>query len=287
MRAEAREVVRMLSQPDPIRQRCHGLKGPRRRHDDRAQRRDETSLTTAIERLAGAWPRDGYRRLTARLHREPVQVNRQHVARRMREMGLPGQRPVRHPRTTHSTHASPRSRHLVREVTIVRPDQVWVSAITDSRVREALVYLAVLMDVSTRCSRGWHLSRHLDPGLTFTAWRRALVRQQPDMHHSDQGVPYAATADVQTLHARGVQSSRATGGAATEHGSAERLRRTSTAEEVRLHDDADFHEAYPSSGRFLDDVYQQKRIHSAFGYLTPAAFETHWLQQAPPAVSGA
>ena len=116
--------------------------------------------------------------------------------------------------------------------------------------------------------------------------RRALVRQQPDIHHSDQGVQYAATAYVQTLHVLGVQISMATVGEATENGYAERLMRTIKEEEVRLHDYADFHEAYRSIGRFLDDVYQHKRIHSALGYLTPAEFETHWLQQASPAVFG-
>jgi transposase InsO family protein len=276
----------MLSQHYPIRQLCHVLKCPRSSHYYRAQRRDETPLKTAIERLAGTWPSYGYRRITALLHREHVQVNRKHVARLMREMGLQGQRPVRHPGTTHSNHAYPRYRNLVRELKIVRPDQVWVSDITYIRVREEFVYLAVLMDVYTRCIRGWHLSRHLDQALTLTALRRALVRQQPDIHHSDQGVQYAATAYVQTLHALGVQISMATVGDATENGYAERLMRTIKEEEVRLHDYADFHEAYHSIGRFLDDVYQHKRIHSALGYLTPAEFETHWLQQAPPAVSG-
>jgi putative transposase len=275
----------MLSPHYPIRQLCQVLKCPRSSHYYRVQRRDETSLKAAIERLAGAWPTYGYRRITALLRREHVQVNRKHVARLMRELGLQGQRPVRQPRTTHSDHSYPRYRNLVRELMIVRPDQVWVSDITYIRLREEFVYLAVLMDVYTRCIRGWHLSRHLDQALTLTALRRALVRQQPDIHHSDQGVQYAATAYVQTLQTLGVQISMATVGEATENGYAERLMRTIKEEEVMLHDYADFREAYQSIGRFLDDVYQHKRIHSALGYLTPAEFETHWLQHDPTAVS--
>ena len=78
----------------------------------------------------------------------------------------------------------------------------------------------------------------------------------------------------------GVQISMATVGEATENGYAERLMRTIKEEEVTLHDYIDFHDAYQHLGRFLDDVYQQKRIHSALGYLTPAEFET-------PMVAGA
>jgi putative transposase len=271
----------MLSQRYPVRQICRALSCPRSSHYYHARRRDETWLKAAIERLAGEWPTYGYRRITALLHREHLQVNRKHVARLMREMGLQSQRPMRRPRTTHSGHAYPRYPNLVQGLTVVRPDHVWVGDITYVRLREEFVFLAVLMDVYTRAIRGWHLSRHLDQTLTLTALRRALARQRPDIHHSDQGVQYAATAYVQTLQALGVQISMATVGEATENGYAERLMRTIKEEEVTLHDYADFHEAYQSIGRFLDDVYQHKRIHSALGYLTPAEFETRWLRQAP------
>jgi putative transposase len=68
-------------------------------------------------------------------------------------------------------------------------------------------------------------------------------------------------------------------GEATENGSAERLMRTITEEEVTLHDDQDFHDAYQHLGHFLADVYQHKRIHSALGSLTPEEFETQWWPQ--------
>jgi putative transposase len=275
----------MLSHQYPVRQVCRVLGAPRSSYYYQPRPCDEASLKAAIERLAGEWPTYGYRRLTALLRREGVQVNHKHVLRLMRAMGLQGQRPARHPRTTCSHHGYPRHQNLVQGLPIVRPDQVWVADITYVRLPEAFVYLAVLMDVYTRCIRGWHLSRHLDQTLTVTALQRALVQHRPEIHHSDQGVQYAATIYTQTLQALGVQISMANVGEATENGYAERLMRTIKEEEVRLHDYADFHAAYQHLGRFLDDVYQHKRIHSALGYLTPAEFETQWLQQDAMTVS--
>jgi putative transposase len=212
------------------------------------------------------------------LQRDGWPVNRKHVARLMRAMGLQGHAPARHVRTTQSAHPSPCYPNLVQGLTSVRPDQVWVGDITYVRLREEFVSLAVLMDVYTRRIRGWHLSRQLDQALTLTALRRALAQHRPEIHHSDQGGQYGATAYITTLQRAGAHISMATVGEPTENGDAERLMRTIKEEEGTLHEYAGFHEAYQHLRRFLDDVYQHKRIHSVLGYLTPAEFERQWQQ---------
>jgi transposase InsO family protein len=144
-------------------------------------------------------------------------------------------------------------------------------------LRKEFVHLAVLMDVFTRCIRGWHPGRGLEQEPTITALSRAFGRGRPEIHHSDQGVRYAAPAYVEMLTAAGSRTSMASVGEPRENGYAERLMRTIEGEEVDLSEYEDFADAWRQLGRFLDDVYNRKRIHSALGYLTPSEFEQQWI----------
>lgn len=237
---------------------------------------DEPALRQAIERLAGAWPTYGYRRITVMLRRTGWVVNTKRVRRIMRQLGLAAEPPPRRVRTTDSNHPFTRYANLVAGLSVTHPDQVWVADITYVRVQTEFVYLAVLMDVFSRRIRGWELSRSLDQRLTLTAWRRAVRRGRPAIHHSDQGVQYAATAYVERLTALGVAISMAAVGQPKENGFAERLMRTIKEEEVALTEYRDYADARRQLGRFLDAVYNHKRIHSSLGYLTPAEFEQQW-----------
>lgn len=143
------------------------------------------------------------------------------------------------------------------------------------------VYLAVLMDVYTRAIRGWHLGRSLEGegDLTLTALKRALVSHNAEIHHSDQGVQYAANNYGLLLKENKIAISMAEVGEPTQNGHAERLMRTIKEEEVALCEYEDFADAYRRLGEFLDEVYTHKRIHSSLGYLTPAEFESQWQAQ--------
>lgn len=239
----------------------------------------EARLKEAIKETASEWPTYGYRRITEQLKRSGWVVNRKRVQRLMRLMGIQGKNERRKKRTTDSQHGFPRYPNLVLDMEIVRPDQVWVCDITYIRLHRGFVYLAVIMDVFTRGIRGWHLGRGLDHSLTLTALRRALATHSaPEIHHSDQGIQYAATAYTQVLLEAEVRISMTDRGEAWQNGYAERLIRTVKEEEVDLSEYLDYHDAHRQIGRFLDDVYIHKRIHSSLGYLTPAEFETQWRQ---------
>lgn len=237
---------------------------------------DDAGLRQALLDLAGQWPTYGYRRLTAHLRRDGWAVNPKRVRRLMGELGLLAQPPKRRVRTTHSDHRFGRYPNLVEGLAITHPDHVWVADITYVQLPAEHVYLAVLMDVFTRGIRGWHLGRSLDQTLTLLALERALAVGQPGIHHSDQGVQYAATAYVTRLETLGVKLSMASRGEPRENGYAERLMRTIKEESVALSEFRTFADAQAELGRFLDQVYNVKRIHSSLGYLTPAEFEQQW-----------
>ena len=272
--------MRQLAESYPVQVICRVWEIPRSTYYYRSQASDEHELRAALQELAGRWPRYGSRRLAAQLQREGFQVNRKHVQRLMRELGVQGHHTsAKKRRTTNSEHSFPRYPNLVEQLEVVRPEQVWVSDITYIRLREDFVYLAVLMDVFTRCIRGWYLGRSLDQSLTLRALEQALAHHTPEIHHSDQGVQYAAIAYTSRLQQAGVQISMAEVGAAWQNGYAERLMRTIKEEEVDLSEYEDYTDAVRQLGRFLDEVYLHKRIHSSLGYLTPSEFEQQWLTQ--------
>lgn len=248
-----------------------------------SQRQDESQLCADLEQVAGHYPLYGSRRLTHQLRRTPYcyQINRKRTQRLMRQKKL--LRPVKRTkcRTTNSQHPYPRYPNLVRDLVITRPEEVWVCDITYIRLGHGFVYLAVIMDVFTRAIRGWSLSRSLDTELTLTALRCALAVCLPEIHHSDQGLQYAAQDYVDLLSKYQVRISMATQGKPEENGFAERLIRTIKEEEVDLSEYNDFADAHKQIGRFLEEVYLTKRIHSALGYLTPSEFEAAWRLARP------
>lgn len=235
------------------------------------------ALDTAMQETCAEFPCYGYRRVTEELRRRGWQVNRKRTARMMKIMGLQAKKVVRKRRTTNSEHSFPRYPNLVESLVAQRPDQVWVADITYVRLKHGFVYLAVIMDVFTRAIRGWHLDRSLDQNLTLTALQDALQGHCPEIHHSDQGLQYAATDYTNLLKQHNIQISMAEVGEPTQNGYAERLMRTIKEEEVDLSEYQDYHDAHRQIGRFLEDVYMRKRVHSSLNYLTPAEFETQWL----------
>ena len=229
--------------------------------------------------VCGQHPTYGTRRITYQLRRSPFRyaLNRKRTQRLMRKNGWLRPQKRKSCWTTNSNHPYPRYPNLVKKLEINRPDQVWVSDATYIQWGKKFIYLAIVMDVFTRSIRGWELSPNLDQDLTLTALQKALKKRKPEIHHSDQGIQYAAHAYVDLLQENGIQISMSAPGKPEENGFAERWMRTLKEEEVFLTEYQDFADARFQIGEYIDNMYMRQRIHSSLGYLTPAEFEDHIL----------
>lgn len=236
----------------------------------------DVALRDAIERLALAFPGYGYRRVTKALQREGWAVNHKRVLRVMRRESLLCQLKRRFVATTDAAHALRTYPNLLAGAGLTGPNQAWVADITYVRLPAAFVYLACLLDAWSRRCVGWHLARHIDTRLTLAALDRALASRCPAaglIHHSDRGVQYASAEYVARLEQAGARVSMAAKGNPYENAKAESFFKTLKCEEVYLHDYRSFEEAEANLGRFIEAVYNAKRLHSSLGYLPPIEFE--------------
>jgi putative transposase len=233
-------------------------------------------LRDAIERTVLQFPGYGYRRVTAALRREGWAVNHKRVLRIMRQESLLCQLKRRFVPTTDSAHTFGRYPNLIKGIELDGLDQVWVADITYVRLPTTFCYLAAVLDAYSRRCVGWHLSRWIDTSLTLTALQMALAARRPAVgliHHSDQGVQYASSEYVLRLEEAGAQISMAAVGNPYENAKAESFFRTLKLEEVYLKDYRDFEQAHENIGQFIEDLYNEKRLHSSLGYLPPVEFE--------------
>lgn len=277
-------MIQNLAETYPVKLICEVWGFPRSTFYYQPKPSADQNLRAALERQAAQWPTHGSRWLTEMVRREGWKVNRKRIVRLMRLLGLQRKHRRKVVWTTQSQHGFRRFPNLVRDLQVTRPDQVWVADITYVRLRFEFIYLAIVMDVFTRTIRGWHLSKSLDGQLSVTALERALAQHRPEIHHSDQGIHYAAPDYVGRLLQVHAQVSMSDKGAAWQNGYAERMMRTIKEEEVGLSEYRTYAEAQEQLGRFIDEVYTHKRIHSSLGYLTPAEFEQKWqaAQQISP-----
>jgi transposase InsO family protein len=237
-----------------------------------------------IHRIALEFSSYGYRPMTAELRRRGLVVNHKRVLRLMREDNLLCLRKRAFVVTTDSAHSLPVYTNLVPGLEVTGLDQLWVADITYIRLLREFIYLAVILDAFSRRCIGWALGETLRAEVAVAALEMALATRQVRaglVHHSDRGVQYASEAYTALLKSQGVRISMSRRGNPYDNAKAERFMRTLKEEEVYLFEYESMAEAVERIGTFLEDVYNQKRLHSAIGYVPPAEFEQSLRQPQP------
>jgi len=244
--------------------------------DSRPRPDPDMDLRDAIQRIALEWPSYGRPRITAELRRRGWKVNPKRVYRLMREDNLLCVRKRKFVVTTDSNHGRKVYPNLAGEMALTGIDQLWVADITYIRLQTEFVYLAVVLDAFSRRVIGWALDRSVETDLPLAALRKALELRRPAtglVHHSDRGSQYASGDYTDLLKVYGCQISMSHKASPWENAGCESWMKTLKSEEVYRQEYRDLAEAGASIAQFIDEVYNQKRLHSALGYRPPVEFE--------------
>jgi transposase InsO family protein len=236
----------------------------------------DADLRAEIRKIALEWPCYGSRRVARELRDRGWKVNRKRIQRWMREDHLLCVRKRAFRVTTNSRHGLPVYANLAAGMTLTGLDQLWVADITYIRLEREFVYLAVILDAYSRRVVGWALECTLEDTLTLAALRLALERRRPApglLHHSDRGVQYASRDYTALLQEHGLGISMSRKGNPYDNATCESFLKTLKYEEVYRSEYRDLGDARARIGEFLEAVYNERRLHSALGYLSPARFE--------------
>jgi transposase InsO family protein len=241
-----------------------------------APRAEDVKLRDQVQRVALEWPSYGSRRITAELRRAGWRVNRKRVQRLMWEDNLLCLRQRKFIVTTDSAHAWRVYPTPAASLGVSTINQIWLADITYIRLLEEFIYLAVILDGFSRRVIGWALEDRLETSLTLSALAMALEERRPAaglVHHSDRGVQYASHDYVAVLEAHQIRISMSRPANPWDNGTCESFMKTLKCEEVYRSDYRNLTEARLRISDFLDQVYNQKRLHSSLGYRPPVEFE--------------
>jgi putative transposase len=236
----------------------------------------DEKLRAQLHEIALEFPKYGYRKMMHTIRRTEKIVNHKRILRLMKEENLLVRRKKTKPKTTQSNHKLQRYPNLAKDLVPTTINQAWVSDITYINLGRGFVYLAAIIDLFSRRCVGWALSRNPNTQLTLDALNRAVMLRgnvQGCIHHSDHGVQYAAGMYVQRLNELGILPSMGEVGNSYDNAYAESFFKTLKNEEVWMNEYETMQDVYCNIKRFIEEVYNKKRLHSSVGYKPPIEFE--------------
>ncbi len=248
------------------------------------QRKRDLELRDQIERIHLRFPGYGYRRVREHLLRGGSRVNAKRIRRIMRTYSLFSSVKKLMKQRGGALGKRLVFPNLIRGMRLTAPNQVWATDITYIKLLREYVYLSAVIDVYTRKIVGWSISRDLSHKFCLEALGVAIKREKPTegiIHHSDRGVQYCCEAYVDFLKANGFEISMSKLGTPEDNAFIESFFKTLKREEVYARGYETMADVVKQLPKFIDEIYNVERLHSALGYKPPAEFEREILKLKP------
>ena len=241
-------------------------------------------LRHSIEEIHVELPGYGYRRIREHLLRQGIRVNAKRIKRVMKTYSLFSCiKKLMKPRGG-AAGVKLYFPNLVRGIKINGPNQVWAVDLTYIKLVSEYVYLNAVIDVYTRKIVGWAISRDLSHKFCLQSLDVAVQKYKPQpgiIHHSDRGVQYACIDYVAYLEENNFKISQSRLATPEDNAFIESFFKTMKKEEVYFKNYKTMNDVINNLPKFIDEVYNTKRLHSSLGYKTPAEFEDEVLKLKP------
>ncbi len=241
-----------------------------------SREREDAELRDGIEAVQQDFPRAGYRTVQRYLRRRGRFVGERRIHRVMKRFSLHAEIKRAFVHTTDSNHSHRVYPNLLPGRALTNINQAWAADLTYIRIVNGFVYLAVILDLFSRKVIGWAISKHIDAALACSALSQAIQARQPPegcVHHSDRGVQYLCNAYVALLNEHKFAISNSAKGNPYHNAFVESFMKTLKQEEVYLANYETYLDVLENLPSFIEEVYNEKRVHSGIDYLTPSELE--------------